>query len=87
MIKIIGSYTSPYVRIVRAFCHEFGIEFELEETPPFASMTPDIALVCMMEWFARRGVVDWAGYAGLVRRYEQIKDRACFVQTRIPDGA
>ncbi len=40
-LKIIGSLTSPFVRITRIVCEELGLPYQLEETPPFARMTPE----------------------------------------------
>lgn len=40
-MKILGSQTSPFVRLTRVLCLELGLAFELDVTPPFTQMTPD----------------------------------------------
>jgi glutathione S-transferase len=37
-VKIIGSRTSPFVRIIRVLCAELNIEYQLDEIPPFPKM-------------------------------------------------
>lgn len=38
-MKIIGSYTSPFSRIVRAVCEELELDYEFEVTAPFGKLT------------------------------------------------
>lgn len=40
-MKIIGSFTSPYTRIVRVICEELNIAYEHEVTGPFGKTTPE----------------------------------------------
>ena len=40
-MKIIGSNTSPFVRIVRVLCAELNIDYTLDLIPPFAKMTAE----------------------------------------------
>lgn len=40
-LKIIGSYTSPFVRAVRIACEELELVYELEVTSFFAKNTPE----------------------------------------------
>jgi glutathione S-transferase len=37
-MKVIGSLTSPFTRIVRVVCEELGITYEHEVTPPFGKL-------------------------------------------------
>lgn len=48
---------------------------------------PELALICGLEWFAKRQVVDWAAYAHLSAIHHQYKERASLVKTRIPETA
>tara|TARA_B100001989_G_scaffold251058_1_gene229419 strand:+ start:1910 stop:2506 length:597 start_codon:yes stop_codon:yes gene_type:complete len=38
-MKILGSHTSPFVRVVRVLCEEIKCDYEMELIPPFAKMT------------------------------------------------
>lgn len=40
-MKIIGSRTSPFVRIVRVLCAELNMDYMFDEVPPFSNMTPE----------------------------------------------
>jgi len=40
-MKLIGSETSPFTRLVRVVGAELGVAFEFDLTPPFAKMTVD----------------------------------------------
>jgi glutathione S-transferase len=37
-LKIVGSLTSPFSRIVRMMCEELHLDYELDVTPPFTKM-------------------------------------------------
>jgi glutathione S-transferase len=37
-MKIAGSLTSPFVRLVRVVCEELRVPYELEATPPFSKL-------------------------------------------------
>ena len=200
-MKIIGSVTSPYTRLVRTVCDELGVAYELEVTPPFSKLTPEqekrinshnplmrvpifvdgdteimdsriivryllrrfvkdkgfgfgfpatpqddniltvilgvldagilrfvlkashpeiadnagymsrsrarikaglewldgqtnlgqgfgvneVALICGLEWFKKRNIFDWSGFASIVKTYDAYRDRPSLVKTRIPE--
>lgn len=45
-MKILGSQTSPFVRIVRVLCVELDLPYTFELIPPFTKMTPeDVAMI------------------------------------------
>jgi glutathione S-transferase len=46
-MKIVGSLTSPFVRLTRVVCAELGIEYELEVTQFFAKQTPQQAALVL----------------------------------------
>lgn len=45
---------------------------------------PELCLVCMLDWFEKRNVVDWRGYDRLIRLHAEFSEQPCLVQTRIP---
>lgn len=48
---------------------------------------PEALLICALEWFKKRHVVDWSGYDHLAAVHAQYAERASLVKTRIPEGA
>jgi glutathione S-transferase len=46
---------------------------------------PDVALICGLEWFEKRQIVDWRKYPTVAAVYEQHRSRPSLVQTRIPE--
>lgn len=47
----------------------------------------EIALVCALEWFKKRNVIDWSGFGHLVEVHTKFKDRPSLIATRIPESA
>jgi len=47
----------------------------------------EMMLVCALEWFKKRSVIDWSGYDHLLSVYNRHKDRPSLVVTRIPETA
>ncbi len=47
----------------------------------------EMLLICALDWFTKRDVVDWSGYANICAAHEQWKDRPSLVLTRIPETA
>lgn len=47
----------------------------------------EIALVCVLEWFEKRGIADLEAYAHLNDVHARFKNRASFIKTRIPGDA
>ena len=47
----------------------------------------EMMLVCALEWFEKRGVINWSDYDHLTTVYDRWKDRPSLVATRIPETA
>ncbi|MCB1782489.1 MAG: glutathione S-transferase [Alphaproteobacteria bacterium] len=45
----------------------------------------EIALICAMEWFEKRGLIDLSSYTRLGEIHALYKDRSCLATTRIPE--
>ena len=45
----------------------------------------EIALICAMEWFEKRALIDLSSYTRLGEIRARYKDRPCLVATRIPE--
>ncbi|MEZ5815088.1 MAG: glutathione S-transferase family protein [Alphaproteobacteria bacterium] len=48
---------------------------------------PEMTLVCALEWFKKRDIIDWSGHTNIVKTYECWKDRPSLIKTRIPEQA
>lgn len=44
----------------------------------------ELALICCLDWFTKRQIVDWKVYAHLQQVHAQYSDRPSLVKTRIP---
>ena len=40
-MQLIGSLTSPFVRVIRVLCAELGLEYDFKIMPPFAKMSEE----------------------------------------------
>jgi len=45
---------------------------------------PQAALICCLEWYTKRKIVDWSKYEQLARIHEKHANRDSLVKTRIP---
>lgn len=48
---------------------------------------PEIMLLCVLEWFDKRGIYDWHSFGALSTLHQKFKDRPSLAQTRIPEDA
>lgn len=48
---------------------------------------PELALICGLEWGAKRETIDWQDFKRLQTIHEQFKDRPSLFKTRIPETA
>lgn len=47
---------------------------------------PEIVLVCALDWFKKRGVVDWSAHKKLAAIHAKISEQPALVATRIPEN-
>lgn len=47
----------------------------------------EMLLICALDWFKKRNVVDWSGYENIGAAYDKWKDRPALIITRIPETA
>jgi glutathione S-transferase len=45
---------------------------------------PEIVLMCCLEWFEKRAIVDWHPFVGITAVHAQFKESVSLVSTRIP---
>ena len=48
---------------------------------------PEAALICALDWFTKRNVIDWSAYKNLAAVKDKFKSRESVVKTRIPEDA
>lgn len=46
----------------------------------------ELYLICALDWFKKRNIIDWSGYKNLVAIHERIGEQAALVSTRIPEN-
>ena len=47
---------------------------------------PELALICGLDWFKKRDIIDWSMYDNLVQIHARYTDRPSLAATRIPDN-
>ncbi len=64
-----------------------GLEWlEQQETLGETFGVPEAALLCGLEWFGKREVIDWQPYGKLVEIHRRFAERSSMVKTRIPES-
>lgn len=48
---------------------------------------PEALLVCGLDWFKKRNVIDWSDYEHLNKVHARFQDRDAVINTRIPEDA
>lgn len=48
---------------------------------------PEALMICALDWFKKRNVVDWSGYGNITAVHEKFSGRPSLVATRIPEDA
>jgi glutathione S-transferase len=46
----------------------------------------EIALICGLDWFAKRNIVPWRRFGSLAQTYDEFSSRQSFLRTAIPDA-
>ena len=65
-----------------------GLEWlNAQETLGESFGVPETLLVCALDWFKKRNVIEWSNYNHLVGIHARYQDRDSVINTRIPENA